>query len=189
MPLTATPVSHGPGTGTGRRGSSPFQVVMRRPILAAVELSCGPEVFECPSQSPVVSPCPCEWLRFSGFADIPKLDGRRWQVGRVAGWQGGRVAGIDFPTREGKGLVKNTRLYTDHLDCSRFHGDASHSTSDDPGAPGYFSPPAQQLPGRVRHLQQERRLDLAPSRTPHAVTLGARSPSRTEAGREARPLT
>lgn len=49
-----------PNTKTARCGSSPFQVVIRRPIVAAVN---------CLSQSPVVSPC--EWLRFSGLADIP----------------------------------------------------------------------------------------------------------------------
>lgn len=35
MPFTATPVSHGPNTRAGRRRNLPFQVVIRRPILAA----------------------------------------------------------------------------------------------------------------------------------------------------------
>lgn len=72
MPFTATPVSHGPGTRAGRHRSSPFQVVIRRPILAAFKSSCEPKVLDCLSQSPVVSPG--EWLRVSGFVNIPKVD-------------------------------------------------------------------------------------------------------------------
>lgn len=74
-----------PNTETGTRGSSPFQVVIRIPILAAVEFSCGPEVLDCLSQSPVVSLC--EWLRFSGVADIPneqtEMEKQAWLFSRT----------------------------------------------------------------------------------------------------------
>lgn len=62
--------------------SLPFQVVMRRPIFAAL-LSCrvdGPGALSCLPQSPVVSPC--EWLLCPRFANIPKI-----------GQQGSRAAG------------------------------------------------------------------------------------------------
>lgn len=87
-----------PNTKIGRRGSSPFQVVIRRPILAAVEFSCGPELLDCLPQSPVVSPC--EWLRFSGVADIPNEQTEMEK-------QGSRGGETDFPTREGLALLKN----------------------------------------------------------------------------------
>lgn len=73
-----------PNTKIGSRGSSPFQVVMRIPIVAAVSFSYGLGELVCLSQSPVVSPC--EWLRFSGCADIPNEE---TEIER----QGSRIAG------------------------------------------------------------------------------------------------
>lgn len=69
MPFTKIPVNYEPNTKTAGRGSSPFQVVIRSPILAAVTFSCATEAPNCLSQSPVVSLCEC--LRLPEFADIP----------------------------------------------------------------------------------------------------------------------
>lgn len=70
MPFTATPGQSRPNTKKDTKvrvltiPSSNTQT-----HCCGCQFSCGPEVLDCLSQSPVVSPC--EWLRFSGLADIP----------------------------------------------------------------------------------------------------------------------
>lgn len=56
-------------TKTGRRGGLTVPSSDTQTHCCSCQFACGLAVLDCLSQSPVVSPC--EWLRFSGSADIP----------------------------------------------------------------------------------------------------------------------
>lgn len=137
-----TPVSHGPMPRQEGAGSSPFQVVIRRPIVATDNSHVGRQ-------------CSIACLSLLSSRRASGCDSRDWRTfprsrrrRSVAEGQGNRET--DFPTQEGLDLLKNTRLQLDPPNSHNITATVQlwHQISS-----AYFNPPAQ-LPSRVRHLQQ-----------------------------------